>query len=249
MSLCKGFGFKVEVDKSLPNYVIGDDKRVFQVILHMVRSLIDGNHGGGTLVFRVFAESGSRRRTDQGYATWRPNSSSGDVHVRFEIGINSNDSESETSAASGQLSCRMSTSDRAFDEKLSFSNCKKIIQSMKGSIRTVPNARGFPQVMTLALWFQLRRSIAVTIPEPGESSDSSSSNSLFRGLQVLLADNDDVNRAVTQKFLQKLGCVVTSVSSEFECLSLNGPAVTGYIRWTQQSICAGDFHQYPNDKH
>lgn len=95
---------------------------------------------------------------------------------------------------------------------------------MKGSIRSVPNAKGFPQVMTLALRFQLRRSIAVTIPEPGESSESSSSNSLFRGLQVLLADNDDVNRAVTQKFLRKLGCVVTSVSSGLECLSLIGPA-------------------------
>ncbi|KAI5397570.1 hypothetical protein KIW84_063404 [Lathyrus oleraceus] len=197
MSLCKGFGFKVEVDKSLPNYVIGDEKRVFQVILHMVRSLIDGNHGGGILVFRVFAELGSRGRTDQGCATWRPSSSSGNVHVRFEIGISSNDSESETS---GRLSGRMHTSDHAFEEKLSFSICKNIIQSMKGSIRSVPNARGFPQVMTLALRFQLRRSIAVTIPEPGESSESSSSNSLFRG------------------------CVVTSVSSGFECLSLFGPA-------------------------
>ncbi|CAL5208064.1 unnamed protein product [Lathyrus oleraceus] len=221
MSLCKGFGFKVEVDKSLPNYVIGDEKRVFQVILHTVRSLIDGNHGGGILVFRVFAELGSRGRTDQGYATWRPSSSSGNVHVRFEIGISSNDSESETS---GRLSGRMHTSDHAFEEKLSFSICKNIIQSMKGSIRSVPNARGFPQVMTLSLRFQLRRSIAVTIPEPGESSESSSSNSLFRGLQVLLADTDNVNRAVTQKFLQKLGCVVTSVSSGFECLSLFGPA-------------------------
>ncbi|CAI8601901.1 unnamed protein product [Vicia faba] len=224
MSLCMSFGFKVEVDKTLPNYVIGDEKRVFQVILHMVRNLIDGNHGGGILVFRVFAESGSRGRTDQGYATWRPSLCSGDVHVRFEIGINSSDSESETSASSGRLSGRMHTSDRAFDEKLSFSICKKIIQSMKGSIQSVPNARGSPHLMTLALRFQLRRSIAVTISEAGESSESSSSNSLFRGLQVLLADSDDVNRTVTLKFLQKLGCVVTSVPSGFECLSLFGPA-------------------------
>jgi ethylene receptor len=94
------------------------------------------------------------------------------------------------------------------------------MQSMKGNICSVPNARGFPQVMTLSLWFQLRRSVSVTIPEPGEISDLSSSNSLFSGLQVLLADNDDVNRAVTQKFLRKLGCSVTSVSSGYECLSL-----------------------------
>ncbi|CAJ2673804.1 unnamed protein product [Trifolium pratense] len=224
MSLCKGLGFKVEVDKSLPNHVIGDEKRVFQVILHMVGNLIDSNHGGGILVFRVFAESGSRGRTEHGYATWRPSSSSGDVHIRFDVRINSSDSELETSVSSGQLAGKMRMSDPTFEERMSFSICKKIIRSMQGNICSVPNARGFPQVMTLALRFQLRHSVTVSIPEPGEISESSNSNSLFSGLQVLLADNDDVNRAVTQKFLRKLGCSVTSVSSGFECLSLVGHA-------------------------
>lgn len=95
---------------------------------------------------------------------------------------------------------------------------------MQGNIWSIPNTIGFPQVMTLALRFQLRRSIAVSIPESGEISDPSSSNSFFRGLHVLLADSDDVNRAVTQRLLQKLGCHVTSVSSGFECLSIIGPA-------------------------
>lgn len=93
---------------------------------------------------------------------------------------------------------------------------------MQGNIRLTPNSQGFPQVMTLSLRLQLRQSISVAIPEPGESSEPSNSNAFFRGLQVLLADSDDVNRAVTQRLLQKLGCVVTSVSSGFECLSVIG---------------------------
>ena len=44
------------------------------------------------------------------------------------------------------------------------------------------------------------------------------SNSQFRGLKVVLADDDDVNRTVTKKLLEKLGCQVTAVSSGFECL-------------------------------
>jgi ethylene receptor len=128
MSLCKGLGFKVEVDKSLPNHVIGDEKRVFQVILHMVGNLIDGNHGGGILVFRVFAESGSRGRTEHGYATWRPSSSCGDVHIKFDVRINSSDLELETSVSSGQLASRLRTSDPTFEEKMSFSICQKIIR-------------------------------------------------------------------------------------------------------------------------
>ena len=95
---------------------------------------------------------------------------------------------------------------------------------MQGNITLVPNTQGVPQSMALVLRFQLRPSISIAISEQGESSDHTDPNSLFRGMQVLLADNDDVNRAVTQRMLQKLGCVVTTVSSGVECLAIIGPA-------------------------
>ncbi|KAF7837502.1 ethylene receptor 2-like [Senna tora] len=225
MCVYKGFDFMVEVDKSLPDNIMGDERRVFQVILHMVGNLLDGNNGGGILVLRIFAESGSQGRNEQGWSTWRPSSSSGDVYIRFEIGIKLSNSELESSVSLGKLGGRKYTSgsDRV-DSRLSFSVCKRIVQLMQGNIWLVPNTQGFPQSMALVLRFQLRPSIAIAISEPGESSERVDSNSLFRGLHILLADNDDVNRAVTQKLLQKLGCVVTCVSSGFECLTVFGPA-------------------------
>ncbi|KAK7243047.1 hypothetical protein RIF29_37831 [Crotalaria pallida] len=223
MCLYRGLDFMVEVDKSLPNNVMGDERRVFQVILHMVGNLLEGNHRGEILVFRVYAETGSQGRNDQGWTNWRPSSSSGDVYIRFEIGINSSDSEFETSLSLRQIGGRKYSSDM-IEGRLSFNICKRIAQLMQGNIWFVPNTQGFPQVMALLLRFQLRRSIAISMPEPGGSAESSNSYSLFRGLQVLLADNDPVNRAVTQKLLQKLGCIVTSVSSGFQCLTAIGPA-------------------------
>ncbi|KAK7344586.1 hypothetical protein VNO77_14366 [Canavalia gladiata] len=224
----RGFSFVVDVDKSLPKYVIGDEKRVFQVILHMVGNVINGNHGGRVLVFRVYAETGNQGRNDQGWTSWRPSASGdGNVNIRFEIGLNTSDSELESSATSLQLVGRKHASDRV-DGRLSFSICKRIIQLMQGNIWLVPNAQGSPQVMALFLRFQLPQSIAITMPESGENSEPSNSNSFFRGLQVLLAENDDVNRAVTQKLLQKLGCVVTCVSSGFECLSVIGSARSSF---------------------
>lgn len=95
---------------------------------------------------------------------------------------------------------------------------------MQGNLWLVPCTRGFPQSMTLLLRFQLRPSIAIAISEPGESSERTNSDSMLRGLQVLLVDSDDINRAVTQRLLQKLGCAVTCVSSGFECLTVIGPA-------------------------
>lgn len=95
---------------------------------------------------------------------------------------------------------------------------------MQGNIWFIPNSQGSPQTMALVLRLQLTSSFAVSISVPGESSEGTDPNSLLRGLQVLLADGDDVNRAVTQKLLQKLGCGVTSVCSGFECLAIVGSA-------------------------
>uniref|UniRef100_I1LCD5 Ethylene receptor n=1 Tax=Glycine max TaxID=3847 RepID=I1LCD5_SOYBN len=197
MCVYKGFGFMVEVEKSLPDNVMGDERRVFQ-------------------------KTGSQGRSDKGWTTWRPSSSSGDVNIRFEIGINSSDSEVGSSISSG-FGGRKYSSDRV-GGRLSFSICKRVVQLMQGNIWLVPCNHGFPQSMTLLLRFQLRPSITIAISDPGEGSEHTDSNSMLRSLQVLLVDNDDVNRAVTQRLLQKLGCVVTSVASGFECLTVIGPA-------------------------
>ncbi|KAE9619197.1 hypothetical protein Lal_00047663 [Lupinus albus] len=227
MCVYRGFGFTVEFEKSLPDNVMGDERRVFQVILHMVGNLLDSNYGEGILVLRVFAEIGSEGRNDnKGWASWRPSSSSGDVNIRFEIGINSSNSEVRSSVAPGMWG-RKYTSDRV-EGRLSFSICQRIVQLMQGNIWLVPNTLGFPQCMALVLRFQLRPSIAIVISDPGESSERTDSNSMLRGLQVLLADNDDINRAVTQKLLQRLGCAVTCVSSGFECLTVIGPAGSSF---------------------
>lgn len=94
---------------------------------------------------------------------------------------------------------------------------------MQGDIWVMSNPEGCDQSMALVLRFQKRPSIVVGISEHGGSSDRSYSNSLLRGLKILLADDDDVNRAVTRKLLEKLGCIVSAVSSGYECLSALGP--------------------------
>lgn len=94
---------------------------------------------------------------------------------------------------------------------------------MHGNIWVAQNPRGSAQSMALVIRFQLRPSISITINELGDSSDQPCSNSLFKGLQVLLADDDDLNRAVTRKLLEKLGCSVSAVTSGFECLTSIGP--------------------------
>ncbi|GKU85804.1 hypothetical protein SLEP1_g426 [Rubroshorea leprosula] len=225
LCIYRGFGFAIEVEKTLPDHVIGDERRVFQVILHMFGSLLDGNSGQGTVIIRVF-EKGSLGRNDQRWTAWRSSNSNGDVYIKFEIRIDNNNSQSEGSTLELQLEGRKHTS--GAEESLSFSMCQKLVQMMHGNIWVIQNPHGPAQSMALVLRFQVRSSIAITISEAGESSEQPSSNSLLRGLQVLLVDNDDMNRAVTRKLLEKLGCIVSAVSSGLECLNAIASAASPF---------------------
>ncbi|KAJ0818867.1 putative non-specific serine/threonine protein kinase [Helianthus annuus] len=219
----KGYDFDIKADKYLPDNVMGNERRVLQVILHMVGNLLSWGNGGGCVTLKIFKESGSHGRNDQQWRSWRSNSNDGYVIVKFEIGLNGDFSTLERSS-SDRRNPRV-----VAEESLSFSMCKKLVQMMQGSIRVVPNPLGFDQSMSLVLRFQLRPSIMTALSETGESSDHDpQSNSIFTGLQVLFADEDNLNRVVTRKLLEKLGCVVTTMTSGSDCLAALTQPVSTY---------------------
>ncbi|KAJ8770271.1 hypothetical protein K2173_012741 [Erythroxylum novogranatense] len=194
----QGFGFETEVQSSLPDLVIGDERRAFQVILHMVGHLLNMYDGGKTFIFRVFSESGSQGKNDRMLGMWKANAPHEYISVKFEIEISEGRSLSDGSISATHSLCRRHNSDEV--EGLSFGMCKKLVKMMLGNIWISPSSLGQAQGMTLVLKFQVRPSYV-------------------EGLKVVLADDDDVNRIVTKKLLEKLGCEVTAVSSGFECLS------------------------------
>ncbi|KAF5203819.1 Ethylene receptor, partial [Thalictrum thalictroides] len=126
LCVSKGCGFSVDVDSSLPNLVIGDERRVFQVILHMVGNLLNGCDGAGLVTFRTLSVGGIEGRNDQRRAIWRPSSSEGYTFIKFEIGIDSGSSLLESSYPSIQLPTRINS--EGVDGGLSFNMCKKLVQ-------------------------------------------------------------------------------------------------------------------------
>lgn len=222
----RGYNFAIEVDRALPNHVMGDERRVFQVILHMVGNTLNVSSGGGHLNFRVVSVNQSLGRNDQGWGPWRSSSTDGYVYIKFEVGINDDGSLFESSSSSTHSHQRYFSG--GAEEGLSFCVCRKLVQLMQGDIWIISNPEGCDKSMALVLRFQKPSSIVVGISEHGASSDRSYSNSLLRGLKVLLVDDDDINRAVTRKLLEKLGCVVSAVGSGYECLSALGPVVSSF---------------------
>ncbi|KAL3523713.1 hypothetical protein ACH5RR_016547 [Cinchona calisaya] len=225
LCIYKGFGFSTEIPSVLPNWVIGDQKRAFQVLLHMVGHLVNVNDGRASVTFRVVSESGIQDRTDKFWDTRRPSKTDEYVSVKFEIEVSVEGSQSDSSISTIHFGGTRHNN-KEVKEGLSFSMCKKLVQMMQGNIWMSSDSQGQARSMTLILRFQKQSSFRRRIFELGNPSDQSSL--MFKSLQVILADDDDTNRMVTKKLLEKLGCIVTAVSSGFQCLSVLGPSATRF---------------------
>ncbi|CAN8268684.1 unnamed protein product [Cochlearia groenlandica] len=233
MCLYNGFRFSVDAEKSLPDNVVGDERRVFQVILHMVGSLVKPRRcrEGSSIMFKVLKERGSLDRSDQRWAAWRSPASSadGDVYIRFEMNVENDESTSQSFAPVSSMDQEVGC---GLGQDLSFGVCKKVVQLIQGNISVIPGADGSPETMSLLLRFRRRPSISIHgsgEPPAPDQHQHPHSNSLLCGLQVLLVDANDSNRAVTRKLLEKLGCNVTAVNTGFDCQTALSPGSTSSL--------------------
>lgn len=122
----RGYNFNIYVDRSLPNHVMGDERRVFQVILHMIGNSLNGSRGGGCLAFRVLSADRSEGRNDQGWGPWRSSSTDGYVYVKFEVGMC--DDSLHLESTSSTTHSRQRYFSGGAEEGLSFNVCRKLVQ-------------------------------------------------------------------------------------------------------------------------
>nr|XP_043615492.1 protein EIN4 [Erigeron canadensis] len=222
----QGFGFTMAVPSSIPNLVMGDEMRTFQVLLHMVGHLLDVSEVGRSVMFRVTLENGNEVRNDKAWGTGRP-AIEEFVNVKFEIGTGDGGFPSEIAVSNMHSGVKRQNVNRLKDS-LSFSMCKQLVQMMQGKIWMSSSPQGYIQSSSLVLRFQVQQAYKRPMFDLGNFIEQPKSNSIFRGLQIILADDDGVNRMVTKKLLEKLGCNVTTVSSGIECLSSLRPTMSPF---------------------
>ena len=123
----KGFDFELDVQSSLPDLVIGDERRAFQVILHMVGYLLNIYDGGGNVIFRVFSESDSEGKIDRMLGMWKSNAPDEFVCIKFDMEIREGSSLSDGASSTTNSSGRRQNSAEA-KEGLGFIMCKRLVQ-------------------------------------------------------------------------------------------------------------------------
>ncbi|CAL9776362.1 unnamed protein product [Musa acuminata subsp. burmannicoides] len=218
------FGFSFQVENEVPDQVVGDEKRIFHVILHMVGTVLNGCDEG-SLMFRVMGYQGVSDKEDQAWVPWKSNFSDGYACVKFEVRLKGSETD-KLSSSTGQSS-RVPDS-QGLEMGLTFRMFKRLVQMMQGNIWEAKTLQGQSESITLALQFQLQRLMAMPEARGSFELHSTSATPNFKGLRVLLAESDGINRAVTRKLLEKLGCHVSSVASGIQCLNSYGAPVTPF---------------------
>ncbi|KAG0535531.1 hypothetical protein BDA96_04G373800 [Sorghum bicolor] len=216
----RGFGFAVHVENVLPDLVIGDERRIFHVLLHMVGNLI-GRIDVGNVTFQVRADDEAME--DQRWNPWRPSYSGGHSSVKFVIGVK-RQQNADSPSSLAQFLRRPRT--EGFDLRLSFSMCRKLVQMMQGNIWAILDGQGLPESMTLVLRFQLQPSLASSSLGGSFDLQYPSPTNQIAGLKVLLIDDDEINLVVARKLLERLGCTVSSLPSGSGFMNSVGPSST-----------------------
>ena len=84
MARSKGLTFSLEISTSLPQYVIGDEKRFLQLILNLISTVIRFTSAQGSVTVAVCVDTKEGFRWDPRKPTWMP-IPDGSVHVRTEV--------------------------------------------------------------------------------------------------------------------------------------------------------------------
>ncbi|CAN8295664.1 unnamed protein product [Cochlearia groenlandica] len=171
-----GFGFSTEVDRALPDYVVGDARTVFQLILDMLGCVMNRKIKGN-VTFRVLPESGNSEvmeRKDTQEAVWRQCYSKEFIEVRFEFKVASKGEETSTSCSSGNPEQEK--------EIPSLETREDIVKLMQGNVWVVEDGLGLVKSLSVVYRFQLRQSILSRgSGYSGETSKASTPRSTSNG--------------------------------------------------------------------
>ncbi len=182
-------------DDKLPDFILGDETRLIQVISNLISNAIKFSRGKGTINLSIKLKEHNKK----GYEFSVAVKDSG-------IGIHPKDQEKLFKSFS-----QLDSSKRKLyaGTGLGLAISKELVKSMGGDIGVVSTPG-----LGSTFWFTFKASPTEIIP----SADAKETNSITtqfvgRKPKVLLVDDNDINRTVASQILNKSGCKVVDVNS------------------------------------
>ncbi|KAL3610820.1 hypothetical protein D5086_001840 [Populus alba] len=200
----------------LPEYAIGDEKRLMQTILNVIGNAVKFSKEGSISITAFVAKSESLR--DSRAPDFFPVPSDNHFYLRVQVkdagqGINPPDiPKLFTKFAHTQTLATKNSRGSG----LGLAICKRFVNLMEGHIWIESEGLGKG---CMAIFI-----VKLGIPENTSESKNpflpkaNHGQTTFPGLKVLVLDDNGVSRMVTKELLVHLGCDVTTASSRDECL-------------------------------
>ncbi|XP_022749358.1 ethylene receptor-like isoform X2 [Durio zibethinus] len=203
----------------LPEYAIGDEKRLMQTILNVVSNAVKFSMEGSISITAFVAKSESLR--DSRAPEFYPVPSDNHFYLRVQVkDSGSGISPQDIHKLFTKFAQTQSTATRnSGGSGLGLAICKRFVNLMEGHIwiESEGLGKGCTAIFIVKLGIPgcLNESKLPIMPR---MSTTIHSQIAFPGLKVLVMDENGVSRMVTKGLLVHLGCDVTMVSSSDECL-------------------------------
>ncbi|XVE63245.1 hypothetical protein DITRI_Ditri07aG0004500 [Diplodiscus trichospermus] len=202
----------------LPEYAIGDEKRLMQTLLNVVGNAVKFSKEGSISITAFVAKSESLR--DSRAPEFYPVPSDNYFYLRVQVkdscsGISPQDlPKLFTKFAQTQSNATRNSGGSG----LGLAICKRFVNLMEGHIWVESEGlgKGCTAIFIVKLGIPecLNESKLTFMPKVSPNQGQAA----FPGLKVLVMDENGVSRMVTKGLLVHLGCDVTTVSSRDECL-------------------------------
>ncbi|GMJ10016.1 ETHYLENE INSENSITIVE 1, ETHYLENE RESPONSE, REDUCED DORMANCY 3, ETHYLENE RESPONSE 1 [Hibiscus trionum] len=202
----------------LPEYAIGDEKRLMQTILNVVGNAVKFSKDGSILISAFVAKAELLRdsRTPEFFPV------PGDNHFYLRVQVKDSGigvSPQDIPKLFTKFAQTQSTAIRnSGGSGLGLAICKRFVNLMEGHIwiESEGLGKGCTAIFMVKLGIpeRLNESKLAFMPKVPPNLGPAA----FPGLKVLVMDENGVSRMVTKGLLVHLGCDVTMVSSSEECL-------------------------------
>ncbi|KAL2496600.1 Ethylene receptor 1 [Forsythia ovata] len=219
----KKLSITLSLSSDLPEYAIGDEKRLMQVLLNVVGNAVKFSKEGSISISAFVAKSEYLR--DPRAPEFFPIPSDNHFYLRIQVkdtglGINPQDiPKLFTKFAQSQPLTTKNSSGGG----LGLAICKRFVNLMEGQIwiESEGLGKGSTAIFIVKLGFpgHSNESRLPFVPKvPGNHMPTN-----FSGLKVVVMDDNSVGRMVTKGLLMHLGCDVLAVGSADECVRVVTP--------------------------
>ncbi|KAG0558831.1 hypothetical protein M758_10G054500 [Ceratodon purpureus] len=219
MAKGKGLDFYFDINMDVPQFVIGDEKRLLQITLNIIGNAVKFTRHGFVSVSVSLEKYDANIRRDPRNPSWRPIPVDGFAYIRIVVkdtGLGVRDSD--IPRLFNKFVQADSTTTRQYGGTgLGLAICKKFVQLMNGHIWIESEGLNRGSVVTFLVRLQLQSDSSKERERPSREEELNKED--LNGLKVLVTDDNSVNRIVTRRLLDRLGCDTTVVESGQQCLA------------------------------